>query len=340
MDDIVFHSLYCESDLKNLKHTLLYFDNVTIPLNYYACQFGEKHPFPHYLQLIPEGVYDEIEYLGKNKLVNIHKFENGEFDKIIKYDQAINEGANRLGRNRHYEREQIEQVINYLQINPNHPELLLIVNEVTTFIAAICLMEFSVHERICCNDNLIIHDAMNLGLRGALKFASEKSRETSPKFRNLKRNILAHKVLSLNLPSFEFQTFDDVFEIKEKHKDELLALDTHLDDLTEKIDLSPFDEGFNDEVNRLIEHRIQPEINNLFKSIAFSPSRLVKKIYDPLKNFGLAFGFSSCFPAYTKEIAITGITVTIVEALFKEYEETNKRIKESPYNIFLSLRNK
>lgn len=340
MDDIIFHSLYNDGDLKNLKHTLLYFKEVTVPVNYYFCQFGNKHPFPHYLQLIPENVYEEIEYLRKYNHVKIHKFENGEYDKISKYYDSIVEAANRLGRNRLYDKEQILQVGNYLKLDHNHPELLLIINEVTTFLAAICLMEFSVHERICCNDNLIIHDAMNLGLKGALHFAGENIGEESSNFRKLKRNILAYKVLSLNLPSFEFQTFDDVFEIREKHKDELLALDKHLDDLTEKIEASPYDEGFDEEVNRLIERRVQPEIDNLFKSITFSPNRLIKNIYDPLKNFGLSFGFSNCFPAYTKEIAITGITATIVEGLFKDFQETKKRIKESPYNIFLTLRNK
>lgn len=340
MDDIVFHSLYNESDLKNLKHSLLYFDNVTIPLNYYACQFGNKHPYTHYLQLVPENVYDDIEYLNKYKHVNIYKFEEGEYDKISKYYDAIVEGANRLGRNRNYSKEQIHEISNYLQLRHNHPELLLIVNEVTTFLAAICLMEFSVHHRVCCNDNQIIHDAMNLGIEGALQLASENIPKTSENFRLLKRNLLAYKVLSLNLPSFEFQTFDDVFEIKEKHKDELLALDNHLDDLTEKLDKSPYDEGFTDEVNRLVEHRIQPEIDNLFKSISFSPSRVVKNLYDPLKNFALAFGFSNCYPAYTKEIVISGITGTVVEAFFKDFNETRKRIKESPYNIFLKLKNK
>lgn len=292
------------------------------------------------MQLIPESVYDDIEYLNKYHRVKIHKFENGAYDKILTYYNAIVEGANRLGTNRHYGKEQIEQVSNYLQLNPNHPELLLIVNEATTFLAAICLMEFSAHERVCCNDNLIIHDAMNLGLKGALQFAKENIPETNRNFRKLKRNILAYKVLSLNLPSFEFQTFDDVFEIKEKHKDELLALDNHFDDLTEKIESSPYDEGFDEEVSRLIEYRIQPEIDNLFKSVSFSPSRVVKNIYDPLKNFGLAFGFSNCFPSYTKEIAIAGITATVVEGLFKDFNETKKRIKESPYNIFLTLCNK
>lgn len=200
-------------------------------------------------------------------------------------------------------------------------------------------MEFSVHGRICCNDNHIIHDAMNLGVKGVLQFAGENIAETNSGFRRLKRNILAQKILSLNLPSFEFHSFDDVFEIKEKHRDELLTLDNHLDDLTKKIDSSPFDPGFNDEIDRLIENRIQPEIDNLFQSICFSPSRVVKNLYDPLKNFGLALGFSNSFPAYTKEIVMTGVTATVVEGLFKDFHETRKRIKESPYNIFISLNN-
>jgi hypothetical protein len=339
MDDIVFHSLYNESDLKNLKHSLLYFNNVTIPLNYYACQFGDKHLYPHYLQLVPESVHKEIEYLGKHNFVNIHEFEGGEYDNISKYYDAIVDGAKKLGRNRNYSKEQIHQVANYLKLDLNHPELFLIVNEATTFLAAICLMEFSVHQRVCCNDNIIIHDAMNLGVKRALQIASENILETSSNFRELKRNILAYKVLSLNLPSFEFQTFEDIFEIKEKHKDELLALDNHLDDLTEKLDKSPYDEGFDDELNRLMDHRIQPEIDNLFKSISFSPSRVVKNTFKPLWKFGLAFGFSSCFPAYTKEIA-TGITAKVVDDLFKDFNETRKKIKESPYNIFLALNNK
>lgn len=340
MDDIVFHSLYNESDLKSLKHSLLYFNKLTIPANYYACQFGNKHPYPHYLQLVPESVYDEIEYLGRYNYVNIHKFDGGEHENISKYYDAIIEGANRLGRNRNYSREQIHQVGNYLQLNPKHPEFLLIINEVTIFLAAICLMEFSAHQRICCNDNLIIHDAMNLGFKRALQFASDNIKETCSQFRELKRNILAYKVLSLNLPSFEFQTFDDVFEIKEKHRDELLALDNHLNDLTEKIERTPYDDGFDEEVNRLILNRIQPEIDNLFKSISFSPSRVVRNIYEPLKTFGMAFGFSNCFPDYTKEIAISGITAAVVEGLFKDFNETKNKIKQSPYNIFLSLKNK
>lgn len=108
MDDIVFHSLYSGSDLKNLKHALLYFNNITIPSNYYSCLFGDKHPIPHYLQLIPENVFNDIDFLGDNNLVNIHKFENGEHDEISKFYDAIVEGVNRLGRNRHYDKDQIE----------------------------------------------------------------------------------------------------------------------------------------------------------------------------------------------------------------------------------------
>lgn len=340
MDDIIFHSLYNEANLTTLKHSLLYFKSITIPSNYYVCTFGSNNAHPHYLQLIPENVYDEIEYLKNTNLVKVHKFENSHFDEISKYYDAIVEGTNRVGGNRYYSKEQILEVCRYLNLNPNHPELFTIINEATTFIAAICLMEFSVHEQICCNDNLIIHDSMNLGLRGVLQFAKENINETNSEFRRLKRNILTQRVLSFNLPSFELQTFEDVLEIKEKHRDELLALDNHLDDLSEKIELSPLDVGFSEAVDRLISHRIQPEIENLTKSISFSPSRIVKKLYDPLKNFGLAFGFSSCFPAYTKEIAAAGISITVVESIFKDISETKKRIRESPYNLFISLKNK
>ena len=337
MDDIVFHSLYSEGDLKYLKHSLLYFNNVTIPINSYGCEFGEKHPYPHYLQLVPESVYDQIEYLGKHNLVNIHEFGGGEHDNILKYYNAIEEGAINLGGDRNYTNEQIYHVANYLKIDLNHPELFLIVNEVTTFLAAICLMEFSVHQRVCCNDNIIIHDAMNLGIKRALQTAGENINKENSKFRELKRNIFAYKVLSLNLPSFEFQTFDDIYEIKEKHKDELLALDNHLDDLTEKIDKSPYDEGFDDELKSLMAHRIQPEIDNLYKSISFSPSRIVKNTFKPLLKFGLAFGFSCCFPDYAREIVI-GTATNVVGELFNDFNETRKKIKESPYNIFLEFK--
>jgi hypothetical protein len=232
------------------------------------------------------------------------------------------------------------EVCKYLNVNPNHPDRFTIVNEATIFISAICLMEFSVHEQICCIDNQIIYETLNLGVKGVLQFAKENISDQNIEFRRIKKNILAQKVLSLNLPAFTFQTFDDVLELKEKHKNELLALDNHLDDLADKIELSPFDPRFSKAIDRLISRRIQPEIDDLTSSIAFSPSRLVKRIYDPLKNFAISFGFSSAFPAYTKEIAIAGVTLTVIESLFKDCNETKKRIKESPYNILISLQNK
>jgi hypothetical protein len=332
MDDIIFHSLYSEQQFKTLKHSLLYFDKIIIPSNNYACSFGEKNPHPHWLKLIPDNVYDEIEYLKNEKLVNLHWFENSHFDDIAKYYGAISEVIHRLGKIRNYSKSQIHELAKHLNISPNHPDFLSIINEASIFIAAICLMEFSEHNLRCCNDNQIIHDTFNLGLKGVLQFANEKT-----DLRSLKRNILSQKVLSLNLPSFEFQTFDDVLEIKEKHKNELLALNNHLDDMTEKLEISPLDHGFSEAIDRLITNRIQPQIEDLKKSISFSPSRIAKRIYDPIKNFGMALGFSSCFPDYTKEIAAIGLTASVVESAFKDIAETKQKVKNSPYNIFISL---
>lgn len=335
MDNIIFHSLYNEEQLQTLKHSLLYFDKIVIPSNNYFCSFGPENAHSHWLQLVPDNVYDEIEYLKNEKLVDLHWFENSHFDDISKYFCAISEGINRLGRNRNYSEDQIYELCRYLNVSPKHPEFLSIINEASIFIAAICLMEFSEHKLRCCNDNIIIHDNFNLGLKGVLQFANEQI-----DLRGLKRTILSQKVLSLNLPSFEFQSFDDVLELKEKHKNELLALYNHLDDMTEKLDSSPLDSTFNEDVDRLIAKRIQPGIEDLKKSISFSASRLVKRIYDPAKNFIMAFSFSNCFPDYTREIAAFGLTFTVVESVFKDIASTKQRIKNSPYNLLISLKNK
>lgn len=340
MDNIIFHSLYNDASLRTLKHSLLYFDNITIPSDVYTCSFGENHSHIHFLQLIPDDVYEQITYLKNQNLIKVYKFGDRNPDDISKYYNAVIEGINKLGRDRQYSREQILEVCKYLNLSPNHPDLFTVVNEATIFISAICLMEFSVHEKICCIDNQIIYETLNLGVKGILQFAKENISDQNIEFRRIKKNILAQKVLSLNLPAFTFQTFDDVLEIKEKHRAGLLALDNHLDNLADKIELSPFDPGFSAAIDRLISHRIQPEIDGLTKSITFSPSRLVKRIYDPLKNFALSFGFSNSFPAYTKEFAVAGVTLTVIESIFKDYNETKKRIKESPYNILISMRNK
>lgn len=340
MDNIIFHSLYNNASLTTLKHSLLYFDNITIPSDAYACSFGENNSHIHFLQLIPEDVHQQIEFLKNEGLLKVHKFGDKNPDAIYKYYGAVVEGINKLGRDRKYSKEQFLEIYEYLNLNPDHPDGFTVINEATIFISAICLMEFSVHEQICCIDNQIIYETLNLGVQGVLQFAKNNISDQNIEFRRIKKNMLAQKVLSLNLPSFIFQTFDDVLEIKEKHKDGLLALDNHLDNLAEKIELSPYDPGFSDAIDRLISRRIQPEIDDLTRSITFSPNSLVKRIYDPLKNFGLSFGFSNSFPAYTKEIAAAGITLTVIESIFKDYFETKKRIKESPYNLFISLRSK
>jgi hypothetical protein len=337
MENIVFHSLYRDANLKTLKHSLLYFDNITIPSDALACNF-DSHI--HFLQLIPDDVYEQIDYLKNQNLVKVYKFLNNDSKDLTKYNKAVVEGINRLGRERFYSRETLLEVCNYLELNYNHPDVFEIVDAAIILIAAIILMEFSVYEKICCIDNIILYDTLNLAVKGVLNFSKDSIHDNNIEFRRIKKNLLAQKVLALNLPSFEFKTFDDVLEIREKHRSELLALDNQLDDLAGKIELPPFDPGFSEAVDRLISRRIQPEIDDLTKSITFSPSRLARRIYDPIKNFAIGFGFSNNFPAYTKEIAIAGASLTIIEGIFKNYNETKKKIKESPYNILISIKNK
>ncbi len=334
MNNIIFHSLYNDNDFVTLKHTLLYFEDIVIPSNTYPASFGANQSHIQYLQLIPHEVRDQIDYLAKEKYLTIQKFSGENNGDISFYWKSISDGIENLGKNRTYDSTEILEICKYLNLDPKHPDVLPIANEASIFLAAVCLMEFNIKNQICCIDNQIIYDTLNLGVRGVI----DSVKNTIP-YREIKAKLLAQKIISLNLPSFELYSFDDVLEIKEKHKDNLLALHNYLFDISDKIEYLPFEPEFDNSVNNLINQRIQPEIEDFKKSISFSPSKLVKKSYDPLKNFGLSFGLSSAFPAYTTAIAATGIVYTVFETLIKYFKENKEKVKESPYNIFISINN-
>ena len=195
MYNIIFHSLYNDASLRTLKHSLLYFDNITIPSDAYPCSFGENNSYIHFLQLIPESVYNQIEYLKNEGLIKVHNFGNKNPDAINKYYGAVVEGINRLGRDRKYSKEQILDICKYLNLNPDHPDCFTVLNEATIFISAICLMEFSVYEQICCIDNQIIYETLNLGVQGVLQFAQNNIGDNNIEFRRIKKNMLAQKQL-------------------------------------------------------------------------------------------------------------------------------------------------
>jgi len=94
MDNIIFHSLYNEASLRTLKHCLLYFDNITIPSDAYACSFEENNSHIHFLQLIPEDIYEQIDYLKNLGLVEVYKFGEKNPDDIGKYYNAVVEVIN------------------------------------------------------------------------------------------------------------------------------------------------------------------------------------------------------------------------------------------------------
>ncbi len=181
-------------------------------------------------------------------------------------------------------------------------------------------MEISKSKKNCCTDSRIVSDAVNLGLKNVLEFAGDSVKEQSLEVRRMSANLLAQKVMTFNMPSFEFKSFEDVLEVKERHKDELMALDNYLFDISNKVELLPYELGYDDSLNRLIERRIQPAILDLKKSVAFSPNRIARNSYNPIKNIILSFGMASGFPEYIHTVVTTGVVVTILEAIVKDMD--------------------
>lgn len=337
MDEIIFHSLFGDQSFNSLKHFIFYFDQVTIPSNSYAVNFGPRHDHPHFFQLIPDEIRDHLGFLINEGVIKLKEFKGKENGNPDFYWDSIVEGINKKGKEETYSRDDISDICRFVGYKPDLPDYLTVAQEASIFIAAICLMEFSIYSSTCCLDNHIVYDNFMHGIKGIINSTINDGNLKTIELRKIKSNMLAQKLISLNLPSFEFYSFDDVLELKRTFKDALQALNSYLFDLSDKIELSPYEPGFDQAVSDFILKRLNPEIEALKKEIISSPVKLASKIYSPIKNMTISILFSSAYPDLTQKLLFGGVSLSAVEVLLKEFQTKNKKLKESPLGIFLSF---
>lgn len=337
MDEIIYHSFYRDSGFRSLKHAILYFDKIVIPKNVYPVIFGENNENMLLAQSVPEDVADQIDYLINQKIVQQKEFLGFQETDIGDYIKAVETGLAKQEISRNYSFDEIQNVCSYLNINPKDSNSLREVQSIAILASALCLMEVSKSKRICCTDNRIVYDSISCGLKNALELAEQSVKNQGLEVRRLSTNLLAQKVMSIDMPSFEFKSFDDVLEIKEKHKEELIALDSYLFDLSDKIELLPFEPGYDDALDKVIERRIQPAITNLRRSVTSSPNKVIRTSYDSIKNIGLSIGFANILPEYIHSVVTTGVVYSLLEAFLKEQRSSKIKLNESPLSIFLKV---
>jgi len=339
MNKILYQSLYSDPDFTGLKHCIFYFDSIDIPNLSVPIVWGKNNENIRYLQTIPEEVREDIEYLKKEGVVNIVAVQgNKHWENIHKTYAIIIRDLDLKQERRIYDPIEIYEICNFLRMNEKDPELLTNVGQVSIFLASACITSLSFLEQICFIDNKLIFDSVNSGINGIIKSKLPSNDIDEYQINKWKANLLAQKVISLNLPSFEFHSFDDVLELKMRFRENLLALDNHLVDISRNIDGMPWDLNFENRINNYIDERIQPEIANLIKNVKTSPRKIANKIchsaryYIPL--FLIFYGIS----AKTLNDFLFGTSAIVLDAIRNAHQEANIYKANSPYSIFMKVR--
>jgi hypothetical protein len=210
MNTILFHSLFNDLDLTTLKHCIFYFDSIEIPTISVPITWGKKNQNVRYLQSIPENVYDVIDFLKDEGVVNLVAVKDVPDRKLPEVYDLILKEIDSIGVDRHYSTGDIKEICNFIDIKPDDPERLKIVDQISIFLASVCIMSLSLNEQVCCIDNKLVFDSLNLGIKRIINSKFQPNDIGTFEINKLKSNILAQKVIALNLPSFKFHTFEDV----------------------------------------------------------------------------------------------------------------------------------
>lgn len=80
---------------------------------------------------------------------------------------------------------------------------------------------------------------------------------------DLSRELVARRVLEIHLPRFEMFSFDDVLETKEKLHDELMHFQAEMAKFAAQVSVTPFDQSYEREIQRVIAKDIEPAIADL-----------------------------------------------------------------------------
>lgn len=337
MNEVLYHSFFQDPSYKSLKHAVLYFDKLVVADNSYPVVFGDKNSELRMARSIPDNIVSDIEMLKRENLVQTKEFK-GVLDRNIgDYIKAVNKGTQQRASQIGYTKDELYEIFSYLGIKPDFPNSAQEAFSLSTLASSVCLMELSRSGMSCCMDNNLVYQQLNAGLRYALELGANSLEKDSLEKRRVAANLMAQKVMDLNLPSFEFLSFEDVLELKHRHKDELLALDNYLLDLSEKIEPLPFEKGYDKALDDLVKRRVQPAIEELKSSVKFSPNRALSKAFHPIKDICISLSLANGFPSYINEVLLSGAGYTLIESLILERSEARNELKRSPLRMFLKV---
>jgi len=315
MNSIVFHSFYRDPEFSSLKHALLYFDHITIPSNSFVLSLGEGPEQSHYVQLIPDDAYEHLEGLQSSGAVSLRKLSSQNPDPIIFYEATVS-AINQLPSHGPYSIEDVQSILDIGDLKIDEDDSVEFVKQVVLMMSAFCLKEITQESGTPFVDNSLIHEAVGAGLSGLIETPSIQSKFGDDQVREMRSILLAQRTLELELPSFRFKSFDDVFAAKARLGSEIAAFDQRMYELSQRLLVDPWAPGFTDELDLFVQRYIKPEVDALRARSVSDVKGFVGQVHDKaLKYAGLGLGLYSVVPHLMELIAAGASVAAVSEAL-------------------------
>ncbi|MGE0827644.1 MAG: hypothetical protein AB7G75_36625 [Candidatus Binatia bacterium] len=348
MNSIIFHSLYTDPAFNSFKHSLFYFDKLVIPEGGFI--FAKPGPnetstsHAYLVSLVPEQAYNDIQALtaiGAIETIDAeHTGSELKFEQIVQFVYRETKGKNNLGN---YTPAEITSVFQFLDFV--EPERLLsnslaveMAQEIALVIGVFCLQLMAYEKKIACLDNQLTFDAVSLGVQRILDDKSVRASFQSAGFHRYKSTLLAQRLLSLNLPSFEFRSFQDVLELKEKFRDEIGAFRTEMDRFALEIEKTPLDADFLPYLKIFADSKIHPQVEELKRKIRLSPSSFLGTLLNTsLAGVSLYADANSIFSHHVTTAVILGSAIHLSKEI-KELLSTREEAMRNGLSLLLKVK--
>lgn len=161
-----------------------------------------------------------------------------------------------------------------------------------------------------------------MGAKQAKEFKLQGSRS-----RHHASDALATTVMREFLPDFEFQTYDDVLEARDRLADELLAFRSYMIDLSTRISAEPHTAAFTKEIQRISSTTVRHAVNDLKKKVGSSRHKFFLSI---AKNILTAAPFSLATIVYPSSPPL--LLWAAAAGFLTAFEISKFRVDESKIN--------
>jgi len=278
---------------------------------------------------IPHFLYGNmIEDLKDAEFRDIVK-QNFDFDKVDMFQgQAQQNWAATIGGDTGYPEDDIENIeaepfFSYLISPPMWASLIL--NH--------ALMSSFRRKAITVCANTVFQSLLNRKVERSYNKFSEIDKELP----NFRKDFASFQLVIDNLPDFELKSFEDILEMRERLKDEMLEFRHKMNELVETITIEPYSETFANHLEIIKRGKIQPIISDMRKKLSYLDKKTIPKIIS-----ATALNLYLCInPSLPPALAILACPdILSLTKIWQNYKKEYKEIMEkNGFSLLLKIEN-